>query len=166
MERRLFDIPGNADCVVAAEIIEHLVRAPHVMLLNINSWLEKGGILVLTTPNGCQFSNPLRAKPKMPAYRAHMYERHNYVYSMDGLKDLVQSCGFELLETGYSSWYGRSGLSRIYDLLGRIPSRYMKEKFTRTVYIVARKTRDVSSLDRVPKVYGPSDDWEYVNQQL
>ena len=59
-------VNDGADIVLACEIIEHLTRAPHVMMLNINSWLKPGGRVVLTTPNGAQFDNPLRVKPKMP----------------------------------------------------------------------------------------------------
>jgi len=39
VERTMFDIEERPDTVVACEIIEHLTRSPHVMLLNMNRWL-------------------------------------------------------------------------------------------------------------------------------
>ena len=85
IERRRALIDESPDIVFACEIIEHLIRSPHTMLLNINDWLTVGGELFVTTPNGCQFMNPFRRDARMPAYRAHCYERHSYVYRLQNL---------------------------------------------------------------------------------
>ena len=62
IERTLMDIQEPVDLVFACEIIEHLVRSPHLMLLNINRWLNMHGKVLLTTPNAMQFNKPFRRK--------------------------------------------------------------------------------------------------------
>ena len=99
----------------------------------------------------------------MPAYRARCYERHSYVYRLEDLVELMELCGFEILEAGYWSPYPSSGLRRFNRILARVPGKYFSEKFERTIYIVARKSRSVEVLAGLPKVYGPSADWEHIS---
>lgn len=168
LERTLFPITegcvgaGNADLVLACEIIEHLTRSPHIMLLNINSWLKKGGRVILTTPNGSQFDNPLRTKPKMPAYRFSQYARHNYVFTMEMLRDLAETCGFEVEQAEYWSPYVRKGLAKLYRPLSRLPGSYFKNLFAQTIVIVARKTEDRETASRMPRAYAGDGDWERI----
>ncbi len=164
LERRRFDIPGQPDTVIACEILEHLVRAPHVMLLNINSWLPVGGKLLLTTPNGAQFKNPLRVKAPFPGYRCHLYERHQYLYTMDGLVDLISLCGFKVTTANWWDVYSRGGMAKLYGLLGKIPLRWFRERFTKSLCIIAEKTETVNELSRLPRVCLPSPDWEFVKR--
>lgn len=164
VERTLFDLQEKADTVIACEIIEHLVRSPHIMLLNINRWLPVGGKLLISTPNGAQFNNPFRRKSGRPAYRCNVYARHNNVFTLDHLVDIAQLCGFKVRDAGFWSMYERTGPSQIYDALGALPLRYFKEKFKRTIYIMAEKERDVKELDHLPKCYAPNADWEFIRQ--
>lgn len=165
IERTLFDIDAGTDTVVACEIIEHLIRAPHLMLLNINRWLRPGGRLLMTTPNGFQFSNPFRRRSPTAAYRAHIYERHSYVFGRDELVDLVELAGFRILEVGYTDLVDREGPSRVYGLLGRVPWRYFQDKFRKTIFLVAEKTGEVAELPRCPRVYDARGQWEYIGRQ-
>lgn len=165
IERRRIGIREKPDAVLACEIIEHLIRAPHTMLLNINDWLPVGGQLLLTTPNGCQFMNPFRRSPRMPAYRAHCYERHSYVYRLRDLVDLVQLCGFSVREAGFWSPYPAGGLNRLRVLMAAIPGGYFAEKFHRSLCLLARKERSVESLSRVPSIYSSSMAWEDIDQE-
>ena len=162
LERTIFPISGQVDLVLACEIIEHLTRAPHVMLLNANRWLKDGGRILVTTPNGAQFWNPLRVAPRMPAFRCSTYGRHNYVFTMEGLTDLLTACGFEIEEARHLSPYARSGLARHYRAIGRLPGDYLRQKFTQQLHVVARKVVSVEAATRLPKVYAPSPDWELV----
>ena len=164
IERARFNIEEKPDTAIACEIIEHLVRAPHVMLLNINQWLPVGGKLLMTTPNGAQFSNPLRRKSSRPAYRCNVYARHNGALTRDQLIDLVELCGFKVRDCGFWNVYQRTGASRIYSALGAIPIDYCKEKFSRTVYLSAEKTKDVKELARTPRCYTPNDGWEFIRK--
>lgn len=168
LERTLFPIDSaggendGADLVLACEIIEHLTRSPHIMLLNINSWLKMGGRVILTTPNGSQFDNPLRTKPKMPAYRYSQYARHNYVFTMDILCDLAETCGFEVEYTTYWSPYRRTGLAKLYRVMSRLPGTYFKNLFAQSIVLVARKIEDRETASRIPRAYAPAADWERI----
>jgi hypothetical protein len=164
IERTLFEIGTRADLVLACEIIEHMTRSPHVMLLNANAWLEIGGHLLITTPNGAQFQNPLHVRAKMPAFRYSTYSRHNYVFTMEGLTDLVACCGFEVESAEYHSPYGRRGLARLYPIASRLPGTYFQGKFGQSLYVVARKTAELKAAMRVPAVYSPSASWEHIDQ--
>ncbi len=163
IERRRTRIEETPDAVLACEVIEHLVRSPHTMLLNINDWLKVGGVLVITTPNGCQMMHPFGRAPRMPAYRAHCYERHSFVYGPPQLVDLVGLCGFSIVDSGYSSPYPSTGMQQIRKIFAACPMRYLSEKFHRMLYVVARKSRDVSCLSRTPGMYVPSASWEFIS---
>lgn len=164
IERTRFSIDEKADAVIACEIIEHLVRAPHIMLLNVNQWLPVGGKLFMTTPNGAQFSNPLRRKSARPAYRCNVYSRHNGALTRDQLVDLVELSGFKVRQSGFWNVYQRTGASRIYSALGGIPFNYFRDKFGRTIFLSAEKTKDVTELVRVPKCYERSPHWEFIRR--
>lgn len=163
VERRLASLDERPDAVLACEIVEHLIRAPHTLFLNVNRWLQPGGLVVVTTPNGSQFMNPFRRKPRMPGFRAHCYERHSYVYRLADLLDLVRLCGFEILDAGFWSPYPAAGLRRLHGLLAKLPGRYFTEKFERTLFLVARKAQSVTELPRAPRMYEPSTEWEYIS---
>jgi predicted SAM-dependent methyltransferase len=164
LERTLFDIDERPDTIVASEIIEHLTRSPHIMLLNINRWLSIGGKLLLTTPNGSQFSNPFRRSTPTAAYRSNIYERHSYVFTMEGLIDLIALCGFKIVESGYWEAIQRSGPSKIYGWLSQIPAAYFREKFKKTLFVVAEKDRSLDKLERCPRVYDSRGSWEYISR--
>lgn len=166
VERTLFDLEQSPDTVIACEIVEHLIRAPHVMFLNINRWLPDSGKLLVTTPNGAQFANPFRRRSPTPAYRCSVYERHSYLFTLNDLVDLVALCGFEVLEVGYWDVYDRRGPARVYDLLSKLPWRYLKDKFKQTIYLVGEKRRRVTELERAPSVYDPRGKWEFVRAPL
>lgn len=163
IERTRFDLGGEADMVLACEIIEHLTRAPHQMMLNINSWLRPGGLAVLTTPNGSQLENPFRVRPKMPAYRPSVYSRHNYVFTMDRLCDLAECCGFEIVEASYWSPYRRQGGSELYRSLYNLGPRYLKDKLAQTLCVVARKVEARDTASRLPRCYAPDAGWEAID---
>jgi len=165
IERTLFGIEEIPDTVIACEIVEHLQRAPHLMFLNINRWLPVGGTLLITTPNGAQFSNPFRRKSPTPAYRSNSYERHSYVYTLNELTDLVTLCGFRVVEAGYWDVYKRFGPSAVYDVFSKIPLRYFKDKFKKTIYFVGEKDKEIRELERCPRVYDPRGDWEYIKKR-
>ncbi len=165
IERTLFDVKERADTVIACEIVEHLVRAPHVMFLNANRWLEPGGNLLVTTPNGSAFMNPFRTKSSTPAYRCHLYERHSYLFTLRQLCDIVALCGFEIADCGYWNVYKRAGWTKIYEWLSAFPGSYWQAKFKDTIFVAARKVRNVSRLERLPLCYEPSPDWEWIDNR-
>ena len=163
IERKLVDLDEKFDAIVACEVIEHLIRAPHIMLLNMNRWLNLNGVILLTTPNGLQFNNPFRLKNARPAYRCHAYERHNGTFTLSQLEDIVQRSGFSILESGYWSVYDRAGMSQLYGLLSKIPIEYFQAKFSRTIFVIARKNADCDTLNGCPSAYAYSPDWEHIS---
>lgn len=164
VERTRFELHEVPDTALACEIVEHLIRSPHMMFLNINGWLPVSGKLLVTTPNGAQFANPFRRRSPTAAYRANAYERHSYVYTLDELTELITLCGFSVMEAGYWDVIDRRGLSSVYGLLSRVPLQYFQDKFKKTIYVVGRKERDVAELERVPRVYDPRGNWEFIAQ--
>lgn len=162
LERRLASLSEAVDTVVACEVIEHLVRSPHVMLLNFNHWLPRGGKLFVTTPNGAQFSNPLRVRSPYPAYRANCYERHSFLYTLQQLTELVALCGFRIVKAGYVDLYRRRGPSRLYGLLAAMPHAYLHARFRKTLFVVGEKAGDLDSLQRCPSIYDPRGSWELI----
>ncbi|MBI1870486.1 MAG: hypothetical protein HYS07_04750 [Chlamydiae bacterium] len=165
VERTIFDIQEKPDTILACEIVEHLVRSPHIMFLNFNRWLPVSGKLIVTTPNGAQFSNPLRRKTVTPNYRCNIYERHQYVFTQDGLVDLIELCGFKILETGYCDVIKRQGPSKVYGWLGALPWQYFQDKFKKTIYVIAEKEKTVSETERCPTVYDVRGRWEFVKRE-
>lgn len=166
VERTLLTLDLQVDIVLACEILEHMTRAPHMLLLNANAMLKPGGRVLITTPNGAQFRNPLRVQPAMPAFRYSSYSRHNYVFTMDGLADLISCCGFDVESMQRFSPYPRAGLARAYLGLGKLPFAYAQEKFTQSLLVVARKVTAIEAATRLPKVYMPSPQWERVAQAV
>jgi hypothetical protein len=163
IERTLVDLEEPVDAVFACEVIEHLVRAPHIMMLNINRWLNLRGRVLVTTPNGLQFVNPFRNKNARPAFRCYCYERHNGTFTLEQLEDLIGRCGFAILESGYWNLYPRRpGLSSIYDALGKSPIPYLRAKFARTIFVIAEKVEDCEAARGFPKAYEPHSDWENI----
>lgn len=164
IERTLFQIEENPDTILACEIVEHLKRSPHVMLLNLNHWLPLSGKLLMTTPNGAQFSNPFRRRSTTPAYRSSVYARHSYLYTKKDLIELIELCGFKVLEAGYVDLHARQGWSRIYGVLSHLPGSYFKDKFKKTVYVIAEKTEPVDQLKRCPRIYDSRGEWEFIEK--
>jgi len=162
LERTLFDIEEKPDIVIACEIIEHVARAPHVLLLNANHWLGKGGKLLVTTPNGAHFNNPFRSKSVRPAYACYLYARHNGLFNLPQLIDMTELCGFRIIEAGYWDAYDTKGGQAVYSLLGSIPLPFMKVKFRSTIYVIGEKVKHVEELERTPRAYVPDNDWEYI----
>lgn len=160
LERTLFPIGTEVDMVLACEIIEHVTRAPHNLLLNINSWLKKDGVVIITTPNGSQLENPFRVRAKMPAFRPSVYSRHNYVFTMDGLVNLVESCGFTVVESMFYSPYARTGLTNLYRGIYDMGPRYLKNKLAQSLCIVAKKTEARTTASRLPKAYASEAGWD------
>lgn len=162
IERTPFDIQERPDTIIACEIVEHFIRSPHIMFLNINRWLPQAGKLLITTPNGSQFANPFRRKSPTPAYRANLYERHSFLYTLDQLKELVTLCGFKIIDAGYLNVYQVHGLPRLYQMLSKIPLAYFQEKFKKMIYLIAQKEKDTVELEKTPSIYIPSDNWDFI----
>lgn len=165
VERTLFDIEEEPDTVLACEIIEHLVRAPHTLLLNANQWLPPGGKLVLTTPNGAQFMNPFAVRTPTAGYRSHIYSRHHYLYTLDALVEAVRLAGFRITEAGLHHIRRPGWKNRVRDILRRVPLDRCRQLFSSYIYVAAEKQADCAVLERVPPMYDRRDPWEYIGSR-
>ena len=77
------------DCILASELIEHLIE-PERFLLSSHRALKKGGILIISTPSALFYENNLREILK---------DQHLHTFSPGRLKSLLKSSGFKPLET-------------------------------------------------------------------
>lgn len=85
-------LDGEADVVASFEAIEHL-SAPQSFVEGAARMLRPGGLLVLTTPNVEGFDVAL-----LGAVSDQVYPEHVTLFSLAGLKALVEKAGLELAE--------------------------------------------------------------------
>jgi 2-polyprenyl-3-methyl-5-hydroxy-6-metoxy-1,4-benzoquinol methylase len=101
------------DCILMGEIIEH-VAFPDQLLQTAYENLKPGGLLIITTPNGGEYAQPL------PTYKqvTHLEELiprqfhwgdHLFLYTEDELRELVENQGFKIqgIEKLNSSYVGQ-----------------------------------------------------------
>ncbi|MBW1782804.1 MAG: class I SAM-dependent methyltransferase [Deltaproteobacteria bacterium] len=109
-EKEFFDV------IILGEVIEHFTYSPLIPLKKIRDALEKDGLFILTTPNvfrifellrilrGRSLFKPLRSShQKRPIiYKGkRFYYRHNKLYSMESLKQIVRRSGFRIIASGF-----------------------------------------------------------------
>ena len=160
IERTRFDIEESPDTVIACEMIEHLIRSPHVMLLNVNRWLSVGGHLIVTTPNGARFTNPFKVRSPTAGYRASVYSRHSHVFTMDQLVELIELSGFRVAGARFTDDRLPGLAHGLKHKVSRLPGRLPKELFAKGLHVVATKQRNLDRLEAVPSVYGQQDRWD------
>jgi SAM-dependent methyltransferase len=80
---------GIFDCIVASEIIEHLIE-PERFLISSHHVLKRGGILIISTPSALFYENNLKEILK---------DQHLHTFSPGRLKRLLKSSGFKPLQT-------------------------------------------------------------------
>ncbi len=81
------------DVVVNFEVIEHLF-SPKDFIVQCKKMLKKGGLFVVTCPNGKGFDITVLGQESIAIDHEHL----NY-FNPKSLSDLISSCGFEVLET-------------------------------------------------------------------
>lgn len=47
---RTFEMKGKYDLILCTEVVEHIIES-EIAIKNMSSWLEPGGVIILTTPN-------------------------------------------------------------------------------------------------------------------
>ena len=90
----------KAGSVVFLEVLEHLAN-PLLSLQNIANHIEKGGILILTTPNPSSSPNTVNLflKGRLFAFQEkHLAEYHVFTPWEHIVKFFLEECGFEILE--------------------------------------------------------------------
>lgn len=91
---------GHFDCVIAAEIIEHVYDTDR-FLAEIRRVLKTGGVLVLSTPNIACLTNRMKllfgGYPRYAEYRAGG-AGHIRVYTSYAIRDQIKDNGFDVLK--------------------------------------------------------------------
>lgn len=90
----------KAGMIVFLEVLEHLGN-PLVGIQNIANHIEKGGILILTTPNPQSSKNRLNLLLKGTLYafqEKHLVEHHVFTPWEHVVRHFLESSGFEILE--------------------------------------------------------------------
>lgn len=150
--------PEIFDCIILAEVLEHCAT-PLEILSNVFKMLKKGGILIVTTPNGDSKLTTLpsysEVKKQYNSISLRQFgpdgEDHLFAFRCSELKSLLKEIGFtiERLETfGHHflhlqclyhlrhsfPWFWNVVLENIITRIPRI--RFI---FTNGVFVVARK---------------------------
>jgi 2-polyprenyl-3-methyl-5-hydroxy-6-metoxy-1,4-benzoquinol methylase len=93
--------PERFDCVLAGEVIEH-VAFPRELIRSLRENLRPGGICVITTPNGGDFSSELPTFSEVKDVSALIPKQfhwgdHLFLYTAEELRGLLEEAGFEVL---------------------------------------------------------------------
>jgi 2-polyprenyl-3-methyl-5-hydroxy-6-metoxy-1,4-benzoquinol methylase len=110
----IFDQPalGRFDLVFANQIIEHLVY-PAALLRILASYVEPGGLVVVTTPNHDYFRSSLPSYTELGDPRRHEHRQfsagggdHFFAYTEEELRQSAKEAGLDVLEAFYfeSPW--------------------------------------------------------------
>lgn len=119
VEQRLDD--ERFDCIICADVLEHLVDPWKVLHLAVKH-LEPGGSVIVSLPNVLWFQNGLRLlrERRWPREDQSIFDRtHLRWFALDDAHDLVRSAGLEIVETDFRFWDSRRWLVPILRLLTR-----------------------------------------------
>lgn len=104
------------DVIILGEVIEHFTYSPIIPLRKIKKVLKKNGTFILTTPNNFRifgllktlsgynhFYNLLSPYPEKPIWYKgkKFYYRHDKLYSMKGLRQIIMQAGFRMISSGF-----------------------------------------------------------------
>ncbi len=127
------------DCIVCADVLEHLID-PWTVLQAAAEHLERGGAIVVSVPNVLWFQNALRLlrERRWPREDQNIFDRtHLRWFSLSDAHELVTSAGAVVVHTDYRFWDSRPWLVPVLRLLTR--TRFAT--FTAAQHIVVgRKT--------------------------
>lgn len=137
---------SKAGLVIFLEVLEHLGN-PLLGIQNIANHIEKGGILILTTPNPQSSKNRLNLLRKGTLYafqEKHLEEHHVFTPWEHVVRFFLESAGFEILEyaivdTYYLKDKPKSIKGKIKFFLERIIEKYHSKAAGMSYGLVAKK---------------------------
>ena len=96
---------GVADCVLFADVIEHLIHSPKPVLLEILRVLKPGGVCIATTPNALRLTARLKVMlgysnwPNLREYfDAPFNGSHHHEYTIEDFKFVFTATNFSIIE--------------------------------------------------------------------
>jgi hypothetical protein len=94
---------GPYDIIVFAEVVEHLYTAPDLVLPYLRQLLDKGGILLLQTPNAAALRKRVKLALGLNPFERIRIDRSNpghfREYTLAELRELLLGAGFEIERT-------------------------------------------------------------------
>lgn len=95
----------SVDCILFADVIEHLIHSPKYPLMEFRRVLKKGAVVVASTPNAMRLSVRLRVLlgysnwPFVGDYfDASYHEGHHHEYTINEFKYVFTQSKFEILK--------------------------------------------------------------------
>lgn len=128
--------PGDErfDCIVCADVLEHLVD-PWEVLRDAVTNLDPGGTVVVSVPNVLWFRNALRLlrERRWPREDAGIFDRtHLRWFALADAHDLLRSAGLQIEVTDFRYWNDRMWVLPVLERL----STTRLATFTAAQYIV------------------------------
>jgi len=127
------------DYVLCMEVIEHLIYSPTHMLAEAHRVLKPGGQILISTPNAVDLRKTISLilnRPTAFKYSGYsIYGRHNREFTLNELTNLVEQCGFRIIDARLENIISHSHHSRItqffftlFNTLTRLPLPYLRHK--------------------------------------
>ncbi len=123
---------GRFDAVLITEIIEHIAH-PDEFLRKVTGLVKPGGFIVMTTPNGAYFKNPLPKFSDFPdpsVFESEQFrpnsDGHIFLLHPDEIKRLAVLAGVELVELTLFTNPLTSGHMKTEMLLRILPRRVVE----------------------------------------
>lgn len=143
------------DAILLGEVIEHLNYSPLVPLIKMKNLLKPGGRLIVTTPNVLRIINMIKLlagqnicsdimrydREPMWYRNKPFYYRHNRLYTMSELKQLITRTHLKVVASGFISqgiYFG----DRLQEVIARImiqPMLWLFPRFRDFIWLVAEK---------------------------
>lgn len=105
------------DMIIMAELIEHLYTAPSLVLKCIATWLNKGGYLIIQTPNAISLNRRLKMilgrHPYDPIRETQLNPGHFREYTLKELVSEGKKCDFTLTSYTVNNYFRHKGLKGI-----------------------------------------------------
>jgi 2-polyprenyl-3-methyl-5-hydroxy-6-metoxy-1,4-benzoquinol methylase len=101
LNQKGFVLQGNYDAILLCEVLEHLVRMPLEVIIELKNFLNPGGLIFITTPNLVRLSNRiklLRGKQLFAPYRPRTYHGHMREYTPEEVTSILSEAGFGNIE--------------------------------------------------------------------
>lgn len=111
---------GTFDCVVCADVLEHLVD-PFAVMRRVSEVLDPGGTVVVSLPNVQYLKTFLvLARGSWPRDDAGLFDRtHLQWFTMADARELVRQAGLTVTAEAPSYWFSGRVTSRLAPLAGR-----------------------------------------------
>lgn len=141
------------DYVLCCEVIEHMEVDPMFMMSEINRVLKTNGLLILTTPNITSSRALWKILRGMEPHFYMQYRkvpalyRHNYEYSVPGLRSVIKAAGF----SSSTVWSEDAFENPVIEDIGKLRGiGYPMVDIGDNIFAVVRKNREV--INRYPSV--------------